>query len=93
MLKYMHVIGVGNIAIIIGFDCIEIRQMYRICFASGHSSILTNKTYPSSFQKSQAVPSKGVCRQFEIDSNEHGEFDVANELWALMEGKQPALAC
>ena len=56
-------------------------------------AILTNKMYSSSFKKSQAVPSKGVCRQFEIDSNEHGEFDVANELWALMEGKQPALAC
>ena len=41
----------------------------------------------------QAVPSKGVCRQFEIDSNEHDEFDVANELWSLMEGKQPALTC
>ena len=57
-------------------------------------AILTNKMYSSSFKKkTQAVPSKGVCRQFEIDSNEHGEFDVANELWALMEGKQPALAC
>mmetsp|Transcript_24526 Transcript_24526/g.53138 ORF Transcript_24526/g.53138 Transcript_24526/m.53138 type:complete len:239 (+) Transcript_24526:179-895(+) len=40
-----------------------------------------------------AVPSKGVCRQFEIDSTEHDDYDIANELWALMEGKQPAIIC
>ena len=41
---------------------------------------------------SQAVPSKNMCRQFELDGDEHDEFEVANEIWNLMAGKPPSLS-
>uniref|UniRef100_A0A7S1YQV0 Kinetochore protein Spc24 n=1 Tax=Ditylum brightwellii TaxID=49249 RepID=A0A7S1YQV0_9STRA len=38
-----------------------------------------------------AVLSQGICRRFEIDPMEHSEFDVANAVWSLMDGKSSAV--